>query len=359
MLLINQAGGETDLLKLDGVTDLAEFELNSRVLRVAVGMILGKDGECLILAVLGNEVARRLGDPWKMDIMSAGYFQQKSSRRIRRLTPQDNQLDETRHALEDSREAPLPLALGHILESKAEPVHDDGAAVPQAVVDGREAGSVLGVANLRDEHGRGDLCERVAEADDGTTASKGAVVLCSSLEGSSHSHDYETKSDARTSAPAVADDRHERDRNDGSDLIEGAQKAEQMVTRVVEKAPPAAEGLHVVEVHARDSVRPCTACMGSEASFAGHLLVVTRSHGREAKNSRVEDKLPNARFPVPGDALKLRSFLAGLLGHRAGLAETHLLLETHVDCRWQVGDGNQRNEDEDQKTDDQEGEESP
>lgn len=52
------------LLKLDGLANLAVFELNSGVVDVAVGVVLSEGLESLVVAVLGNQETWGLGDPW-------------------------------------------------------------------------------------------------------------------------------------------------------------------------------------------------------------------------------------------------------------------------------------------------------
>lgn len=127
-------------LEADGLLDLAELELNRGVVLVAVGVVRGQHGEGLVVPVLGDEVTGRLGHP-----------------------PDEDDLDDRGEGLEESRDTPRPLVL-HEVGAEAQPADDEGADVPQAVVDGREAGTMLRVADLGEKHGRGDLGERVAES---------------------------------------------------------------------------------------------------------------------------------------------------------------------------------------------------
>jgi hypothetical protein len=53
-------------LHLDGISDLTELELNGKVLSVTIGVVLGKNLESLLMAVLGNEESRRFGDPYNL-----------------------------------------------------------------------------------------------------------------------------------------------------------------------------------------------------------------------------------------------------------------------------------------------------
>jgi hypothetical protein len=48
----------------------------------------------------------------------------------------------------------------------------EGSQIPQAVVDGGEWGTVLGVNNLGQQHRRGQLGERVAESENETTSAE-------------------------------------------------------------------------------------------------------------------------------------------------------------------------------------------
>ena len=51
------------MLSLDGFTDLAVLELNGGVVDIAVGVVLAEDSQGFVMAVLGDEESRRLGNP--------------------------------------------------------------------------------------------------------------------------------------------------------------------------------------------------------------------------------------------------------------------------------------------------------
>jgi hypothetical protein len=108
---------------------------------------------------------------------------------------------------------------------------------------------VLRVAKLGEEHRRSDLSERVSETEEDTTTREDSVVGSTSLKTGTNSHDDETETDRRATTPAISDDGNERDRSDGSNLVEGDEETESATLRVVEEVLPAVEVLNVVHVH--------------------------------------------------------------------------------------------------------------
>lgn len=73
--------GVGDLLELDGVADFAELELDGGVVGIAVGVVLGENVEGLVVAVLGDEETRRLGDPFEMSVFLSPTFPSEESRK--------------------------------------------------------------------------------------------------------------------------------------------------------------------------------------------------------------------------------------------------------------------------------------
>jgi len=169
-------------LEADRLLDLAVLELNCGVVLVAVGVVLGQHGEGLVVPVLGDEEAGRLGHP-----------------------PDEGDLDNRGERLEEGRNTPRPLVLEEV-GAEAQPADDQGADVPQAVVDGREAATMLGVADLGEKHGRGDLGQRVAESEHEAATHEGGQVLGGTLEDGPDNHDDATHGDGELTAIVVGDE---------------------------------------------------------------------------------------------------------------------------------------------------------
>ena len=108
---------------------------------------------------------------------------------------------------------------------------------------------MLRVAKLGEEHRRSDLSERVSETEEDTTTREDGVVGSTSLKTSTNSHDDETETDGRATTPAISDEGDERDRSDGSNLVESNEETESATLRVVEEVLPAVEVLNIVHVH--------------------------------------------------------------------------------------------------------------
>lgn len=169
-------------LEADGLLDLAELELDRGVVLVAVGVEAGEHGEGLVVPVLGDEVTGRLRHP-----------------------PDEDDLDDRGEGLKEGRDAPRPLVL-HEVGAEAQPADDEGADVPQAVVDRGETGTMLGVADLGEKHGRGDLGERVAESEHEAAAHEGRQVLRGTLEDGTDDHDDAADGDGELPAIVVGDE---------------------------------------------------------------------------------------------------------------------------------------------------------
>jgi hypothetical protein len=164
------------------------------------------------------------------------------------------------------------------------------------------------MAKLGEKHRRGDLSERVSETEEDTTTREDSVVRSTSLKTGTNSHDDETETDRRATTPAIRDEGNERDRSDGSNLVESDEETESATAGAVEEVLPAVEVLNIVHVHA----------------------IPTSSHRRSAENACVETQLPQTRLLVPSNMLKLGSFITKPLGLLVG-AKANDLLDTHND----------------------------
>lgn len=171
------------VLHADGLLDLAELELNERVVLVAVGVVLGEDVEGLLVLLLGDEVTGGLGDPVDED-----------------------ELDDRGEGLDEGGDTPRPLVVG-VLGAERQPGDNQGTDVPEAVVDGGETGTMLRVAQLGEKHRGGDLGEGVAETEEDTATHEGAHVGAGTLEDGTDDHDNAADGDGELTTEVIGDDR--------------------------------------------------------------------------------------------------------------------------------------------------------
>lgn len=169
-------------LEPEGLLDLVELELDGGMVGVAVCVILGEDGQGLVVLILGHQVTRRFGHP-----------------------EDEEELDHRGKGLEEGRNTPGPVAL-EVIGAKADPGDNQGTDVPQAVVDGGQTPTVLRVSQFGEKHGRAELRERVAEAEQETAAHESAHVLASGLKNGTDDHDRASQGDGDLTAEAVGDD---------------------------------------------------------------------------------------------------------------------------------------------------------
>lgn len=141
-------------LQADRLLDLVELKLHRGMLGIAVGVVLGQDVQRPVVLVLGHEVA--------------GGFRNEED---------EGQLDKRWSALQQRRDAPRPL-VAEVVGAERDPRDQERADVPQAVVHGREAATMLRVAELGEQHGRGQLSERVTEAEENTATHEGCREKC-------------------------------------------------------------------------------------------------------------------------------------------------------------------------------------
>jgi hypothetical protein len=126
---------------------------------------------------------------------------------------------------------------------------------------------VLRVAELGQEHGRGELGETVAEAEEDAAAHEGAEVLAAALQGGADDHDGAAEGNGELASEVVCENGtagvlvgkdmvfcssrhvHYRDGHQAADLIEGTEKTEHRPLRVAKVLLPGLEVLDRVEEH--------------------------------------------------------------------------------------------------------------
>jgi len=130
-----------------------------------------------------------------------------------------------------------------VLGAEREPTADQGAQVPQAVVDSGDPGTMLRVRNLSDEKRAGELSERVAK----THEEAGALVLwlthSRGLDCSGDNHDDAADGDWDLAAEFVAEEGHNGERGDGTDVVHGAEATKDSLRGVAHSVLPCVQDL--------------------------------------------------------------------------------------------------------------------
>ena len=170
-------------LEAESLLDLLELKLDGSVVLVTVGVVLGKHLEGNIVPVLGDVETGRLGHP-----------------------VDEGALDDGGQGLEQGRNTPRPLA-GDEVGAEGDPGDGQGTDVPQAVVDGGETSTMLGMGDLGEKHWRANLRQRVAETEQNTAAGKHAVAVGSTLDGGTSNHDGAANGDGELTAKTIGEDR--------------------------------------------------------------------------------------------------------------------------------------------------------
>lgn len=263
---------------LDGLLDLAVLELDEGVVLVAATVVLGQHGKSLLRLVLVDEETRGLGDP-----------------------PDTDELHHGGDGLDEGDGPPGPVAADGG-GSPADAGHDEGAQVPETVVDGGQGTTVLGVADLGQQHGRTHLREGVAETEDEAAAH---VHVVAGGEGSEHGtddHESAADHDGGLTADPVRNEGGDQEGDDGTDVVHVDEDAELVRVLVLgEEVLPVVHLLGGVEEHA----------------------IVTSGRRTDEQEDGQEVEVAQMRLLVPGNLLELGSLLAGSvqLVSRRGLHE--------------------------------------
>jgi hypothetical protein len=89
------------------------------------------------------------------------------------------------------------------LKTETDRIAEKGSEIPQAVVDGGERSAMLGVDNLSQQHGGGQLAERVAKPKDESTDAEHSEVLCSGVDDTADNHEAAAKDDAGLATKSI------------------------------------------------------------------------------------------------------------------------------------------------------------
>jgi len=211
----------------DSLLHLSILEHDSGVAVVVVGMVVGKHAERLVVPVLGQQPTWGFRDP-----------------------PDEGELDDGEDTLDQGWDSPGPGA-GDVLSAESQPTTDQGTKIPQAVVDGGDPSTMLRVSDFGDKHRAGELSHGVAETHEET----GTLILWAAhgggLDSGGDNHDDATSSDGSLAAKLVADERDNRERDDGTDRVHGAETTQGVLRRVTHSDLPGVQKLR--SVHKRSS----------------------------------------------------------------------------------------------------------
>ena len=189
-------------LRLDGLADLGHLGLDEQRVPVALGVVLDQDGAGLLVAVLGHEVARRLGE-------------------------QEDGADlEDRGAdLEQRRDTPRPVALdvgGAEGDGRGENLADEVGRVEER----RHDGTLLGMRQLTDQGGARDDAEEDAGAEDHAGNDVHGDVLGETLEERAEDHGERADHDGPPAAEPLSEPWGDGHGEDGSKLVARVDESE-------------------------------------------------------------------------------------------------------------------------------------
>lgn len=139
--------------QVQGFSDLSKFELHSQVCLVTIGMILGQRGQCLCVAVFGDQPSWGLWDD-----------------------PDGNENDESRESLENRGDTPRPVVLDGE-GAERDPSCSNATDIPELVVYSRDPATVLRMGELGEQQGRRVRAHAVSETDEEATGNEHGEVL--------------------------------------------------------------------------------------------------------------------------------------------------------------------------------------
>lgn len=188
--------------KSEGLLDFDEFVADEVVIEVAVGVVLGKDGESLLVAVDGDQPT------W-------GFWDE----------PDEADHDKSWGGLKDGWSSPGPFRL-NLESSESSPGGNDGTEIPGGVVDRSDLGAVLHVAQFGDEEWGGAVGEGDTETDQETSTDEHTEILGGGLESDTDEHDEETNHDGDSSASPIGQPWGEWNGHDGTDGHNGVEETQ-------------------------------------------------------------------------------------------------------------------------------------
>lgn len=164
------------LLERDGLLDLVILNIDQLVILVTRGVVLGQDSLGLSMLALGDQ------PPWR-------FWNE----------PDEEDLEQRRDRLQEAGHAPSPVT-NDIVRPERHPGTNEGAEVPQGVVDGRVDSTVLRVHELRDQERRGAVCDGDAETKEKAANDEHGNVEAHGKQSNSHKHDGAADNHAHASA---------------------------------------------------------------------------------------------------------------------------------------------------------------
>jgi len=241
----------------NSLLDFDKLMADEVVIEVSVGVVLGKNGKSLLMAVDGDQPT------W-------GFWNE----------PDEANHDTSWTGLEDRWSSPGPVGLDSE-SSVCGPTGNDGSDVPGGVVDGGDSGTMLHVGQLGDEKWGGTVGKGDTETDQETGTDKHTKVLGSRLEGNTNKHDEETNHDGNSTSSPICEEWGEWDGDNGTDGHDGIEKTELGGCRL-EVVLPVVQTLETVH----------------------HGTVETIGSGNENDGGEEKVELSKAWFLIPGNCWK-------------------------------------------------------
>jgi hypothetical protein len=150
-------------------------------------MVLGQDGLGLGVLPLGDQ------PPWGL-----------------RDEPNEENLEKRRDRLQKAGHAPSPVTRD-VVCPEGYPGADEGAEIPESIVDGRVDGTVLRVHKLCDQEGSGAVSDGDAETEQEATHDEHGDVEAHGEQGNSHEHDGATDYHSHAAAEDIGTVRNDWD----------------------------------------------------------------------------------------------------------------------------------------------------
>ena len=213
------------LLHSDGLPHLLVGELDSRVVAVALSVVIGKHRFGLLVALLGDEPTWGFGDP-----------------------PDEAELECGWQTLEQSDGPPRPL-VGNVGCSPANESDEQGSQIPETIVYGGKSTTMLRMADLGKENGRAHLSEGVTETEDEAASEVDLPVGREARDQSTSNHDNAASSDRNLAANSLGEEGHGEEADDGTNVVGVVHETQAVVIGMVKVDLPARHLLRGVHHH--------------------------------------------------------------------------------------------------------------
>lgn len=211
------------LLEGDGLLDLVVLNGDQLIVLVTRGVVLGQDRLGLCVFPLGDQPSWRL-----------------------RNEPDEEDLEQRRDRLQETGDAPSPITR-NVVRPEGYPGADEGAEVPERVVDGRVDSAVLRVHELCDQERGGAVGDGDAETEEEAADDEHGDVEAHREQRNAHEHDGAADHDSHAPAEEIGAVRDNRDGEHRAHGHRGRQEAHDGGAGVVEVVLPLRHTLETVD----------------------------------------------------------------------------------------------------------------